>query len=109
MGAVLTLYNVGVGLVGIAAMLWLYIARYYTVFSRLTPLNVFFFVAMIGFEGYSLVNTSTFTGLPCLTVIYMFLAVMELDRSAQKGCILLGRTLKELAACWGGRWKKKRA
>ena len=97
------------GLVGIAAMLWLYIARYYTVFSRLTPLNVFFFVAMIGFEGYSLVNTSTFTGLPCLTVIYMFLAVMELDRSAQKGCILLGRTLKELAACWGGRWKKKRA
>lgn len=66
------------GLFGTAVMLYLYIIRYYTVFKGGDRVSIFFFVAMIGFEGYSIVNTSTFTGLPLMTVVYMFMALKEL-------------------------------
>ena len=97
------------GLVGAAAMVYLYIARYYTVFRHITRWKIFFFVAMIGFEGYSLIDTGTFAGLPCMTVIYMFLAMFELEYVYGSGEIPAGRTLKELLAQRREVWKRKKA
>ena len=97
------------GLAGLAVMIYVYVMRYYTVFCGAKRAKIFFFIAMIGFEGYSLINTSTFTGLPCMTVIYMMLALFELDRAHDKGEIPLGETLKQLLCRRRQVWKKKRA
>lgn len=97
------------GLVGVLAMAYVYVMRYYTVFARATRVKIFFFIAMIGFEGYSLINTSTFTGLPCMTVIYMLLALFELEMAHNAGDIPVGATVKQLLAGRREVWKKKRA
>lgn len=97
------------GLLGVAAMIWLYISRYYTVLSVRRAWHIFFFVGMLGVEGYAIIDTATFEGLPFMTTIYMFIAVMELERQTDKGQIKLGCTLKELAASGSKIWKKKRA
>ena len=97
------------GLAGTAAMIWLYISRYYTVLSARKAWHIFFFVGMLGVEGYAIIDTATFEGLPFMTTIYMFLAVMELERQLDKGQIKLGCTLKELAAAGSKKWKRKKA
>ena len=97
------------GLLGVAAMIWLYISRYYTVLSVRRAWHIFFFVGMLGVEGYAIIDMATFEGLPFMTTIYMFIAVMELERQTDKGQIKLGCTLKELAASGSKIWKKKRA
>lgn len=97
------------GLAGTAAMIWLYISRYYTVLSARKAWHIFFFVGMLGVEGYAIIDTATFEGLPFMTTIYMILAVMELERQLDKGQIKLGCTLKELAAAGSKKWKRKKA
>ena len=97
------------GLAGTAAMIWLYISRYYTVLSARKAWHIFFFVGMLGVEGYAIIDTATFEGLPFMTTIYMVLAVMELERQLDKGQIKLGCTLKELAAAGSKKWKRKKA
>ncbi len=67
------------GLVGIAAFLYFYIARYGIVFKRIRR-NTFAQVALLsflGFEAYSMIDTGTFIPYPVMTVAMLLTLFVE--------------------------------
>lgn len=81
-----TLFQVfgSMGLIGIAAYAWYYAARY-RVLCRRDSFNVFILIGMVGFEGYSMMDTGTFVPVPImLEVILITMLVEFIDKNEQK-------------------------
>lgn len=65
------------GLVGLIAYVYYYAKRIGIVWSRRT-FNIFFFIANVGFEGYSMMDTGTFVPVPSMLTIILLTMVCEI-------------------------------
>ncbi len=65
------------GLFGLVAAVYMYCKRIRFAFSYGRAFNIFLIVSCIGFEGYSLMDTFTFTAVPGLLLIAVLTAVNE--------------------------------
>ncbi|HHX49611.1 MAG TPA: O-antigen ligase family protein [Clostridiales bacterium] len=77
-----TLFQVmaSTGLVGIAAYLYHYIVRFKIIFKNIkkSTFIIFVFISMLGFEGYSMIDTGTFIPVPFMfSMIIMTMFVEE--------------------------------
>ncbi|MDE5618435.1 MAG: O-antigen ligase family protein, partial [Clostridia bacterium] len=79
------------GLAGVCAMIFVYIMRYYTVLRKRDAFNVTMFVALIGFEGYSVIDTGTYNAIPFLVMLAIFMAAAELSNAQLDNAELLRR------------------
>lgn len=77
-----TLFQVigSLGVVGILAYVYYYIARYVIVFKGIkkNTFNIFVLIAFIGFEGYSMMDTGTFVPIPIMAMVILLTLVLEI-------------------------------
>lgn len=67
------------GLFGVVAYAWYYVRRFGILFvNGKSRFNMFVLVSWIGFEGYCLVDTATFSPYPYMMLLIVTLAVLEL-------------------------------
>ena len=78
-----TLFQVlaNMGVVGLAAYVFYYIARFRTIRRLRNPFNLFTLVAWLGFEGYSMMDTGTFVPFPTMTLVLVTAGIAELVSS----------------------------
>ena len=78
-----TLFQVlaNMGLVGLAAYIFYYVARFRTIRRLRNPFNLFTLVAWLGFEGYSMMDTGTFVPFPTMTLVLVTAGIAELVSS----------------------------
>lgn len=76
-----TLFQVigSMGIVGIIAYAWYYYARYRIMVRKRCLFSIFMIIGMIGFEGYSMIDTGTFVPLPIMFIVILMTLVIELD------------------------------
>lgn len=79
-----TLFQVigSMGIVGIIAYAWYYFARYRIMVRKRCLFSVYMIIGMIGFEGYSMIDTGTFVPLPIMFIVILMTLVIELDNKA---------------------------
>lgn len=68
------------GVVGILAFIFVYFTRYKTFLKkgcRHNAFNLISLCAMIAFEGYAMINTGTFVGIPFLMIMHIMVGVCE--------------------------------
>lgn len=65
------------GLFGLAAAVFMYYKRVKFAFSKGRAFNIFLIVSCFGFEGYSMMDTFTYTAIPGLLLIAILTAVNE--------------------------------
>ena len=66
------------GIMGIAAYAYFYAVRLKILFKNIkNSFNLFCLAVMIGFEGYSLINTGTFVAYPCMALIIVMTLLLE--------------------------------
>lgn len=80
-----TLFQIigSMGLAGIAAYVWFYVARYKIVVKK-DFFNIFLLIGFIGFEGYSMIDTGTFVPVPIMMIVIILTAVLELTNAPDK-------------------------
>lgn len=78
-----TLFQVlaNMGVVGLAAYAFYYIARFRTIRRLRNPFNLFTLVAWLGFEGYSMMDTGTFVPFPTMTLVLVTAGIAEIVSS----------------------------
>lgn len=69
------------GVFGLIASVYMYYKRIKYAFSFCRSFNIFLIIACIGFEGYSMMDTLTFTAVPGLLIIAVLTAVNEKSNS----------------------------
>ncbi len=76
-----TLFQIigSMGIVGIIAYAWYYYARYRIMVRKRCLFSIFMLIGMIGFEGYSMIDTGTFVPLPIMFIVILMTLVIELD------------------------------
>ena len=67
------------GAVGIVVMIYVYVMRYFTVLRKKDSFNLFLFIGLVGFEGYSMIDTGTFNSIPFLVMLAVLMAATELS------------------------------
>ncbi|MDE6551093.1 MAG: O-antigen ligase family protein [Clostridia bacterium] len=77
------------GVVGIVAMVYLYVMRYYTVLRKKDSFNLFLCMGLIGFEGYSMIDTGTFNAIPFLVMLAVLMAATELSNEQLDNRLLI--------------------
>ena len=79
-----TLFQIigSMGIVGIIAYAWYYYARYRVMVRKRCIFSVFMIIGMIGFEGYSMIDTGTFVPLPIMFIVILMTLIIELDNKA---------------------------
>lgn len=78
-----TLFQVlaNMGVVGVLAYAFYYIARFRTLRKLRNPFNVFMLIAWLGFEGYSMMDTGTFVPFPTMALVLVTAGIAELISS----------------------------
>ncbi len=78
-----TYYQVmgSMGAVGLAAYAFYYYQRYRVMVRKNCVFSVLMLIAMVGFEGYSMIDTGTFVPLPIMIMVILVTMVMELDNA----------------------------
>lgn len=76
-----TLFQIigSMGIVGIVAYAWYYFARYRVMVRKHCSFSAFMLIGMLGFEGYSMIDTGTFVPLPIMFIVILMTLVIELD------------------------------
>ncbi|MBR2480587.1 MAG: O-antigen ligase family protein, partial [Clostridia bacterium] len=76
-----TLFQIigSMGIVGIISYAWYYYARYRVMVRKRCAFSAFMIIGMIGFEGYSMIDTGTFVPLPIMFIVILMTLVIELD------------------------------
>ena len=79
-----TLFQVigSMGIIGIIAYAWYYFARYRVMVRKNCLFSAFMLIGMIGFEGYSMIDTGTFVPIPIMITVILTTMIMELDNKA---------------------------
>lgn len=79
-----TLFQIigSMGIVGIVAYAWYYYQRYRIMVRKRCLFSAFMIIGMIGFEGYSMIDTGTFVPLPIMFIVILMTLVIELDNKA---------------------------
>ena len=79
-----TLFQIigSMGIIGIVAYAWYYFARYRIMVRKRCIFSVFMLIGMLGFEGYSMIDTGTFVPLPIMFIVILMTLVIELDNKA---------------------------
>lgn len=67
------------GLFGLAAVVFMYYKRIRLAFAFKDAFNIFWIIACIGFEGYAMMDTITYSAVPGLLIIAVMTAVNELS------------------------------
>ncbi len=67
------------GAVGIIVTIYVYVMRYFTVLRKKDSFNLFLFIGLVGFEGYSMIDTGTFNSIPFLVMLAVLMAATELS------------------------------
>ncbi len=70
------------GILGIIAYVWYYVARYRVMVRKHCSFSAFMLIGMLGFEGYSMIDTGTFVPLPIMFIVILMTLVIELDNKA---------------------------
>ena len=77
------------GAVGIVVMIYVYVMRYFTVLRKKDSFNLFLFIGLVGFEGYSMIDTGTFNSIPFLVMLAVLMAATELsNRQLDTGLLI---------------------
>lgn len=74
------------GIVGMLAYLWYYIAKYKIVFTNIKT-SIFaqlILFGLIGFEGYSMMDTGTFIPYPIMTMVMLIISYIERENEQIK-------------------------
>ncbi len=76
-----TYYQVmgSMGIIGLVSYAWYYLQRYRVMVRKNCLFSIMMLIAMIGFEGYSMIDTGTFVPLPIMIMVILVTLVMELD------------------------------
>lgn len=76
-----TLFQVigSMGILGIISYAWYYYQRYRIMVRKKCIFSIFMLIGMIGFEGYSMIDTGTFVPLPIMFIVILMTLVIELD------------------------------
>ena len=76
-----TLFQIigSMGILGIISYAWYYYARYRIMVRKRCIFSAFMLIGMIGFEGYSMIDTGTFVPLPIMFIVILMTLVIELD------------------------------
>lgn len=79
-----TLFQIigSMGIVGIVAYAYYYYARYRIMVRKRCWFSAFMLIGMIGFEGYSMIDTGTFVPLPIMFIVILMTLIIELDNKA---------------------------
>ncbi len=77
-------YVASLGIVGLVAYAYYYFARIEIIFERWSLYSLYIIMIMIGFEGYSLLNTGTVQGYPTSIILVMLIACYEMDSKQQE-------------------------
>lgn len=68
------------GLLGLIAYVYFYTSRYYLILKR-DMFNVFIFLCLLGFEGYSMIDTGTFVPIPTMLIAMMLTLAVERENT----------------------------
>lgn len=71
------------GIVGLAAYVYSYVVRFSIILKRKRPFNNFILISMLGFEGYSMIDTGTFVPVPFMLMIVLITMVLEFINRAE--------------------------
>ena len=90
-----TLFQVigSMGIVGILAYAYYYYARYRVMVRKKCAFSVFMIIGMIGFEGYSMMDTGTFVPIPIMIMVILMTLLIELDNKAHPETFIDYKTL----------------
>ncbi len=88
-------YVSALGIVGLTAYAYYYFSKLEIVFEEWTDYSIYVLMVLIGFEGYSLLNTGTIQGYPTSIIIMMLFACHEMD-TRQHESQLYSRIIKKL-------------
>ena len=72
-------YVASLGIVGLTAYAYYYFAKIEILFERWNIYSLYIIMALIGFEGYSLLNTGTVQGYPTSIILVMLIMCQEMD------------------------------
>lgn len=65
------------GIVGVIGYVYYYFERIKMIFEKRDLFNIYVFICMIGFEGYSLLNPGSFQGFPLISISIIMAAAIE--------------------------------
>ena len=90
-------YAACLGLVGLCAYAYYYFAKIEIIFEKWSVYSLYILMIMIGFEGYSLLNTGTVQGYPTSIILVMLIACYEMDTKQQesKAFLIMQNRIKE--------------
>ncbi|MBO7156117.1 MAG: O-antigen ligase family protein [Clostridia bacterium] len=79
-----TLFQVigSMGIIGILAYAYYYYARYRVMVRKKCAFSAFMIIGMIGFEGYSMIDTGTFVPIPIMIMVILMTLLIELDNKS---------------------------
>ena len=92
-----TLFQIigSMGAIGIVAYAWYYFARYRIMVRKKCIFSIFMLIGMLGFEGYSMIDTGTFVPIPIMIMVILMTMVIEFDNKAHPETFISYRKSKK--------------
>ena len=82
-------YAACLGLFGLCAYAYYYFAKIEIIFEHWSIYSLYILMVLIGFEGYSLLNTGTVQGYPTSIILVMLIACYEMDTKQQESKVFV--------------------